>query len=159
MGSAAIEQNYGTGRRKTCTARVFLRKGSGKIIINGQELEKYFGRPTAVMVVKQPLKVVDVEGQFDIFATVAGGGVMGQAGALRLGVTRALMQYDEIDDTRTSDEKSSAVVSIGDESSDTVVTFRRKLRKAGYVTRDSRKVERKKVGFRKARKREQYSKR
>ena len=115
-------QNYGTGRRKTATARVFLRPGSGNISINNRSL-----------VVRQPLELTESTEKFDIYVTVSGGGISGQAGAIRHGITRALMEYDE--------------------------TLRGALRKAGYVTRDAREVERKKVGLRKARKRPQYSKR
>ena len=125
--------NYGTGRRKTATARVFLKKGPGKIQINGKPLDEYFGRKTARMVVKQPLELTDMLEQFDVTVTVKGGGMGGQAGAIRHGITRALMEYDE--------------------------SLRKSLRQAGYVTRDAREVERKKVGLRKARKRPQYSKR
>lgn len=128
-----METNYGTGRRKTATARVFLKPGTGSISINGRSLENYFGRETARMVVRQPLELVQALDKFDIYVTVAGGGGSGQAGAIRHGITRALMEYDE--------------------------TLRSTLRKAGFVTRDSREVERKKVGLRKARKRPQYSKR
>ncbi|MBE9563416.1 MAG: 30S ribosomal protein S9, partial [Proteobacteria bacterium] len=124
---------YGTGRRKRSTARVFLRPGEGKITVNSRPLDEYFGRETARMVVREPLKIVDREDTFDIYVTVRGGGGTGQAGAIRHGLTRALMVYDE--------------------------SFRGALRKAGYVTRDARKVERKKVGLHKARKRPQYSKR
>ena len=124
---------YGTGRRKNSTARVFIKQGDGKMTINGRTLEQYFGRPTARMVVAQPLELLDLNGKFDIYVTVSGGGISGQAGAIRHGLTRALMQYDE--------------------------SFRPALRKAGYVTRDARSVERKKVGLHKARKRPQYSKR
>ncbi len=127
------EQYYGTGRRKNSTARVFVRPGEGKIVINGREIDIYFGRETARMVVRQPLTVVDREDTFDIYVTVKGGGNTGQAGAIRHGLTRALIMYDE--------------------------SFRSPLRKAGFVTRDARKVERKKVGLHKARKRPQYSKR
>jgi len=127
------EQYYGTGRRKNSTARVFVRPGEGKIVINGREIDLYFGRETARMVVRQPLTVVDREDTFDIYVTVKGGGNTGQAGAIRHGLTRALIMYDE--------------------------SFRSPLRKAGFVTRDARKVERKKVGLHKARKRPQYSKR
>lgn len=126
-------QNYGTGRRKTATARVFIKKGSGNIEVNGKPLDQYFGRQTACMVVRQPLELTDTIEQFDVRVTVKGGGMGGQAGAIRHGITRALMEYDE--------------------------TFRKSLRQAGYVTRDAREVERKKVGLRKARKRPQYSKR
>ena len=128
-----MESNYGTGRRKTSTARVFLKPGSGNISINGRTLDAYFGRETARMVVRQPLELIEAVDKFDIHVTVAGGGNSGQAGAIRHGITRALMEYDE--------------------------TLRSALRKAGFVTRDAREVERKKVGLRKARKRPQYSKR
>ncbi|MCJ8170675.1 30S ribosomal protein S9 [Atopomonas sediminilitoris] len=126
-------QNYGTGRRKTATARVFLRPGTGNIRINNRSLEQFFGRETARMVVRQPLELTENTEKFDIVVTVAGGGISGQAGAIRHGITRALIEYDE--------------------------TLRASLRKAGYVTRDAREVERKKVGLRKARKRPQFSKR
>jgi len=126
-------QYYGTGRRKTSTARVFITQGTGKISINDRTIEEYFGRPVARMVVMQPLELVDMVEKFDVTITVNGGGSFGQAGAIRHGLTRALMEYDE--------------------------ELRSVLRKAGYVTRDSREVERKKVGLRKARKRPQYSKR
>ncbi|SDU22673.1 30S ribosomal protein S9 [Halopseudomonas salegens] len=126
-------QNYGTGRRKTATARVFLRPGNGNISVNNRSLENFFGRETARMVVRQPLELTESTEKFDVFVTVRGGGTTGQAGAIRHGITRALMEYDE--------------------------TLRGELRKAGYVTRDAREVERKKVGLRKARKRPQYSKR
>lgn len=129
----ADTQYYGTGRRKESAARVFLRPGSGKITINGRELEVYFGRETSRMVVRQPLELVEMTDKFDVYVTVEGGGNTGQAGAIRHGITRALMEYDE--------------------------NLRPALRKAGYVTRDARQVERKKVGLHKARKRPQYSKR
>ncbi|HLV49012.1 MAG TPA: 30S ribosomal protein S9 [Aliidiomarina sp.] len=129
----ADTQYYGTGRRKSSTARVFLRAGSGAIKINDHTIEEYFGRETARMVVRQPLELLEMADKFDVYVTVAGGGTTGQAGAIRHGITRALMQYDE--------------------------TLRGDLRSAGYVTRDARKVERKKVGFAKARKRPQFSKR
>ena len=124
---------YGTGRRKDSTARVFLKQGTGKLEINGKSLEQYFGRPTSRMVVAQPLELLEVSDKFDLYITVSGGGITGQAGAIRHGITRALIQYDE--------------------------SFRPALRKAGFVTRDARAVERKKVGLHKARKRPQYSKR
>jgi small subunit ribosomal protein S9 len=127
------ETYYGTGRRKTSTARVFLTSGKGQITINGRSIEEYFGREVARMVVRQPLEVVEAVEKFDVIATVKGGGSFGQAGALRHGITRALMQYDE--------------------------ELRRPLREAGYVTRDAREVERKKIGLHKARKRPQFSKR
>ncbi|MEP0072331.1 MAG: 30S ribosomal protein S9 [Marinomonas sp.] len=126
-------QYYGTGRRKTSTARVFLKAGSGNLVINNRTLSQYFGRKTAQMVVRQPLELVDATEKFDVYITVKGGGISGQAGAIRHGITRALMQYDE--------------------------ALRRTLRSAGFVTRDSREVERKKVGLRKARRRPQFSKR
>ncbi|MEN9450668.1 30S ribosomal protein S9 [Rickettsiella endosymbiont of Miltochrista miniata] len=143
----ALEQNYGTGRRKTATARVFLRKGTGIIQVNGRTLENYFGRETAQMVVNQPLEVVDQMGRFDITVTVSGGGSSGQAGAVRHGISRALINYDESTTVNTDD-------TAGNDAS-----FRRLLRRAGLVTRDARKVERKKVGRHKARKGTQYSKR
>jgi small subunit ribosomal protein S9 len=129
----ASTQYYGTGRRKTSTARVFIKPGNGNITINNRSLDTYFGREVARMIVKQPLELLESADKFDIVATVAGGGSFGQAGAIRHGLTRALIEYDE-----------------GNRSA---------LRKAGFVTRDSREVERKKVGLRKARKRPQYSKR
>jgi len=129
----ASESFYSTGRRKSSSARVFMTRGSGNIRINGRTLDTYFGRETSRMIVLQPLVTAAMEHSFDIEATVTGGGISGQAGALRLGITRALMVYDE--------------------------TLRRPLRAAGFVTRDAREVERKKVGLHKARKRPQYSKR
>ena len=129
----AQEQFYSTGRRKTSTARVFLRKGTGKIIINQRPIEVYFGRETARMVVRQPLESTNLSDQFDVYATVRGGGISGQAGAIRHGITRALMVQDE--------------------------SLRPQLRRAGFVTRDAREVERKKVGLRKARRGVQFSKR
>ncbi|BFM08356.1 30S ribosomal protein S9 [Halioxenophilus aromaticivorans] len=129
----AAQQYYGTGRRKTSTARVFITEGSGNITVNGRALEEYFGREVARMIVRQALDVADATEKFDIKATVKGGGSFGQAGAIRHGLTRALMAYDE--------------------------ELRRPLREAGFVTRDAREVERKKVGLRKARKKPQFSKR
>jgi len=129
----AVSQYYGTGRRKTSTARVFLRPGTGSIVINKRSLDEYFGRETARMVVRQPLELTENLEKFDVIINVSGGGGNGQAGAIRHGITRALMQYDE--------------------------TLRPSLRAAGYVTRDAREVERKKVGLRKARKKPQFSKR
>ncbi len=126
-------QYYGTGRRKTSTARVFIKAGKGDITINDHSIDQYFGREVARMVVRQPLDVTELNDKFDINVTVKGGGSFGQAGAIRHGLTRALMEYDE--------------------------TLRPVLRKAGYVTRDAREVERKKVGLRKARKKRQFSKR
>ena len=129
----ATEQYYGTGRRKSSTARVFLTRGKGEIIVNDRPLDEFFGRETACMIVRQPLEKLEMSDNFDIRATVSGGGISGQAGAIRLGLTRALIEYDE--------------------------EFRKPLRKAGFVTRDAREVERKKVGLHKARKATQYSKR
>ena len=129
----STNQYYGTGRRKTSTARVFLRSGQGIITINKRPIEQYFGREVARMIVRQPLELVELNDKFDVNVTVEGGGSFGQAGAIRHGITRALMDYDE--------------------------SLRPTLRGAGYVTRDAREVERKKVGLRKARKRPQYSKR
>ncbi|MFT4463903.1 MAG: 30S ribosomal protein S9 [Sodalis sp. (in: enterobacteria)] len=129
----AENQYYGTGRRKSSSARVFVKAGSGNIVINQRSLDQYFGRETARMVVRQPLELVDMVGKLDLYITVKGGGISGQAGAIRHGITRALMEYDE--------------------------TLRAALRKAGFVTRDARQVERKKVGLRKARRRPQFSKR
>ena len=128
-----MDQILTVGRRKTSTARVFLEKGTGSIIVNKKKLEDYFGREVAQMVVKQPLEIVEMLDAFNIKATVAGGGSFGQAGAIRLGIARALVQYDE-------DLKPA-------------------LKKEGFLTRDSRKVERKKVGLVKARKSKQFSKR
>nr|VFJ46810.1 MAG: SSU ribosomal protein S9P [Candidatus Kentron sp. FW]VFJ48987.1 MAG: SSU ribosomal protein S9P [Candidatus Kentron sp. FW] len=124
---------YGTGRRKSSTARVYLKRGTGLVRVNRRSLDEYFGRETSRMVVKQPLDTVEMVDKLDIEVTVSGGGNTGQAGAIRHGITRALMSYDE--------------------------TLRPTLRKAGFVTRDAREVERKKVGLHKARKRPQYSKR
>ena len=124
---------YGTGRRKSSTARVFMRSGKGEIKVNNRPLDLFFGRQTARMIVRQPLELIEMADKFDINVTVSGGGTTGQAGAIRHGITRALISYDE--------------------------TLRRPLRIAGFVTRDSREVERKKVGLHKARKRPQYSKR
>jgi small subunit ribosomal protein S9 len=129
----AESQYYGTGRRKTSTARVFVARGAGQITVNGTSLDQYFGRETARMIVRQPLEVANVSDQFDVRVTVRGGGGSGQAGAIRHGIARALVEYDE--------------------------TLRSPLRQAGFLTRDAREVERKKVGLRTARKRPQYSKR
>ncbi|MDQ2070362.1 30S ribosomal protein S9 [Natronospira bacteriovora] len=129
----AQQQYYGTGRRKTSTARVFMRQGSGQIIVNGKPLDEYFGRKTARMIVRQPLERLEMVDNFDVTITVAGGGSTGQAGAIRHGLSRALMEYDE--------------------------ALRSSLRQAGWVTRDPRQVERKKVGLRKARRAPQFSKR
>ena len=126
-------RHYGTGRRKTATARVFLQLGTGNITVNQRPLNEYFGRETSCMMVHQALEVANLKEKFDIYVTVKGGGITGQAGAIRHGITRALLDYDE--------------------------SLRPSLRKAGFVTRDARKVERKKVGLRKARRATQYSKR
>ncbi|MDH5434268.1 MAG: 30S ribosomal protein S9 [Gammaproteobacteria bacterium] len=126
-------QYYGTGRRKSSTARVYLRPGKGDVVVNQLPLDKYFGRETSRMVVRQPLELTEMLDKFDAYITVRGGGDTGQAGAIRLGITRALIEYDG--------------------------EMRPALRKAGYVTRDAREVERKKVGLHKARKRPQFSKR
>lgn len=143
-----IAQYYGTGRRKTCRARVYMKRGTGQITVNDRSLEEYFGgRKAAHMIVRQPLVLLDLADKFDLNVTVEGSGPMGQAGAIRHGLTRALMSYDE-------ENASGTESSEGNDQS-----FRRILRKAGFVTRDSRIVERKKVGHRKARKVEQYSKR
>lgn len=138
------KQDLGTGRRKTSSARVFIRPGVGKIIVNQKPLEEYFGRETARMIVRQPMIALRVENQFDVYATVTGGGSSGQAGAIRHGITRALILHDEEDGS-------------GGESGSTA--WRKVLRQAGFVTRDPRMVERKKVGRHKARKGTQYSKR
>ena len=129
----AETQFYGTGRRKTSAARVFLTSGNGTISINDRSIEVYFGREVARMIVRQPFEVVDLVDKFDMKITVSGGGNFGQAGAIRHGISRALLEYDE--------------------------NLRSPLRKAGFLTRDARQVERKKVGLRKARKRPQFSKR
>lgn len=143
-----VQQFIGTGRRKESIARVFLRRGTGKITINGRSLDEYFDRGTSRMLVTQPLIAVDMVNTFDVLITVKGGGSTGQAGAIRHGLSRALMSYDE----------DGVVANADSEASDTL-TFRKRLRSAGFVTRDPRCVERKKVGLRKARKRPQYSKR
>ena len=129
----SVTQYYGTGRRKTSTARVFLKNGGGSITVNKRPLDEYFGREVARMIVRQPLDLTETNDKFDINVTVSGGGSFGQAGAIRHGITRALLDFDE--------------------------SLRGTLRSAGFVTRDARAVERKKVGLRKARKRPQYSKR
>ncbi|MEZ5500356.1 MAG: 30S ribosomal protein S9 [Steroidobacteraceae bacterium] len=129
----ASTQPYGTGRRKTAAARVYLRPGSGKITVNDRPLEEFFGRETGRMIVRQPLETIEMQSRFDVVARVSGGGTTGQAGAIRHGITRALIEYDE--------------------------NLRKPLRAAGFVTRDAREVERKKVGRRKARRGTQYSKR
>lgn len=140
-----VKQYYGTGRRKSSSARVFLRPGKGNIVINRRELSEYFGRETSCMVIRQPLEAVDALNNFDVYATVMGGGISGQAGAVRLGIARALVAYDEAD-----------LIEGTEPSQD---SFRKKLRARGLLTRDSRRVERKKVGLHKARRATQYSKR
>lgn len=144
--AAAAKKFYGTGRRKTSTARVFLKPGKGTITINDRNLDEYFGRETARMIVRQPLEATSLQTKFDISVTVDGGGINGQAGAIRHGISRALLDYE------TDGEEEG-----GSGSTDT--TLRKTLRKAGYLTRDAREVERKKVGKHKARKGTQYSKR
>jgi len=130
---ASTQNHYGTGRRKTATARVYLKPGNGKITVNNRPLDTFFGRETGRMIVRQPLEKVQLTSRFDITVQVDGGGITGQAGAIRHGITRALIEYDE--------------------------SLRKPLRDAGFVTRDAREVERKKVGHRKARRSGQYSKR
>ena len=125
--------NYGTGRRKTAAARVYIRPGQGRVLVNNKPLDEYFGRETSRMVVMQPLELTEMAASVDVKVTVRGGGPSGQAGAIRHGITRALIEYDE--------------------------GLKQPLRRAGFVTRDARAVERKKVGLRKARKRPQFSKR
>jgi small subunit ribosomal protein S9 len=142
---AELQQYYGTGRRKSSSARVFLRPGKGEIKVNNRLLEDYFGRETSCMIVRQALESVDMTNKFDIFATVVGGGISGQAGAVRLGIARALVAYDEKD--------------LSEDAEPNPDSFRRKLRSRGLLTRDSRRVERKKVGLHKARRATQYSKR
>ena len=129
----ALQQNYGTGRRKSSTARVFLRPGKGTITVNDRPLDEFFGRETSRMIVRQPLGLTQTTDKFDVKVTVAGGGSTGQAGAIRLGIARALVEYDE--------------------------NLKTELRRAGFMTRDAREVERKKVGLHKARRATQYSKR
>ena len=129
----AVTYNYGTGRRKSAVARVFIKKGSGNIVVNGKPVDQFFSRETGRMIVRQPLVLTDFVDAFDILVNVTGGGESGQAGAVRHGITRALIDYD--------------------------AELKSPLKKAGLVTRDAREVERKKVGFRKARRRKQFSKR
>ncbi|HXH54648.1 MAG TPA: 30S ribosomal protein S9 [Gammaproteobacteria bacterium] len=157
--SAKKRQCYATGRRKTSTARVFLRPGTGNITVNTQGLDVYFGRKTARMVVRQPLELIEVTDKFDVVITVKGGGIMGQAGAIRHGISRALIKYDEEINPPKVVEVSEGEEAAEGETDSAITSFRRILRKAGFVTRDSRKVERKKVGLHGARKRPQYSKR
>jgi small subunit ribosomal protein S9 len=129
----AATAQYGTGRRKTATARVYLKPGKGQIVVNDRPLDEFFGRETGRMIVRQPLELLQMGNKFDITVHVAGGGITGQAGAIRLGIARALVEYDE--------------------------SLKGELRKAGFMTRDAREVERKKVGLHKARRATQFSKR
>lgn len=133
MAAAAIKQHYGTGRRKSSTARVFLRMGTGQITINDRNIDEFFGRETARMIVRQPLEISNLVDKFDVICTVEGGGISGQAGAIRLGVSRALVEYND--------------------------ALKPDLRKNGLMTRDAREVERKKVGLHGARRATQFSKR
>ena len=133
MPAQAAKPNYGTGRRKTAAARVYMKAGTGKITVNNRPLDEFFGRETGRMIVRQPLELAQLADKFDFTVSVSGGGITGQAGAIRHGITRALMEYDG--------------------------ELRKALRVAGFVTRDAREVERKKVGRRKARRGTQYSKR
>lgn len=130
---AAQKANYGTGRRKTSVARAFMKKGAGKILINGKDLDVYFGRKTDRIIVRQPLELLEVANNFDFYITSNGGGSTGQSGAIRLAIARALVEHSEEN--------------------------RKALRAAGYLTRDAREVERKKIGLHGARKGTQYSKR
>ncbi len=140
--ATAMKQYYGTGRRKSSTARVFLRPGKGEMTINGKTIDQYFGRETSRMIVMQPFDLVKMHDKFNAYITVKGGGPSGQAGAVRHGITRALMKYDEEDGTEGGAQG-----------------FRKILRGAGLVTRDAREVERKKVGLHGARRKPQFSKR
>ena len=129
----ATQHNYGTGRRKSSTARVFIRNGSGSITVTERPLDEFFGRETSRMIVRQPLELTQTSDKFDVHVNVEGGGITGQAGAIRLGIARALVEYDE--------------------------SLKSPLRKAGFMTRDARAVERKKIGLHKARRATQFSKR
>ena len=129
----SVTYNYGTGRRKSAVARVFMKPGKGEIVVNDKPIDEFFSRETGRMVVRQPLELTEMMGKFDIMVNVAGGGESGQAGAVRHGITRALIDFD--------------------------ANLKPTLSKAGLVTRDAREVERKKVGLRKARRRKQFSKR
>ena len=148
---------YGTGRRKTSKARVFISKGTGQLHINKKN--KYFDSNFANMIIREPLKLLKIENDFDIKITVTGGGIIGQAGAIRHGLTRALISYDNEFSHKIDEEKVVEKEDNISEGNTLLNTWKQKLRKAGFVTRDPRKVERKKVGFRKSRKKEQYSKR
>lgn len=150
------QQYYGTGRRKGSVARVFLRPGTGKIVVNTKDVADYFGRETLQMIIKQPFKATNTFDKFDIYSTVKGGGCSGQAGAIRLGLARALVNYDE---TENPSPINSDEVNSQDIEENAKLTFRKQLRLAKLLTRDSRVVERKKIGRHKARKKPQYSKR
>jgi small subunit ribosomal protein S9 len=143
MAKTTVQSYYGTGRRKSSTARVYAKDGSGHIVINNRTIDQYFGRDTDKMIIRQPFEATNLVDKFDLNITVRGGGMSGQAGAIRLGIARALLKYEEI--------------LGGDPTADG--SIRKILRKAGYLTRDARAVERKKVGRHKARKGTQYSKR
>lgn len=146
MANTAI---YSTGRRKSSSARVYLKPGKGNVVINDRTLEQYFGRDTSRMIVLQPLVATDLQNRFDVIVTVEGGGISGQAGAIRHGISRALVKYEE---EGTGEGEGSSSGTAGG-------PIKQVLRKAGYITRDAREVERKKVGRHKARKGTQYSKR
>ena len=150
----AQTQYYGTGRRKDASARVFLRPGKGEISVNKKTLDEYFGRETARMIVRQPIELLEITEKFDFYITVSGGGKSGQAGAIRHGITRALVSYekDQMVDSSDSEEE-------GGEGRTELGVWHRALRQAGFVTRDARQVERKKVGRHKARRGVQFSKR
>lgn len=147
--ATAKQGYYGTGRRKTSTARVYITPGKGDIVINQHTLEQYFGRKTARMIVRQPFDVTNMNDRFDVTITVRGGGINGQAGAIRHGLARALVKYELQGQEDTTDD-------TGTSSSGPI---KKALRDAGFLTRDAREVERKKVGLKKARKGTQYSKR
>ena len=153
-GAKGVKKFYGTGRRKTSVARVFLTAGAGKVLVNAKSIAEYFCRETERMLVMQPLVAVNMAKKFDVMATVVGGGSSGQAGAVRLGIARALVQYDEGDAGAAVDVKD---LEVG--ATPQPLSMRRVLRKDKLLTRDARMVERKKVGLRKARKAPQYSKR
>lgn len=167
----ALEQYIAVGRRKTATARVYMRPGKGNITVNGKELAAYFGRETACMMVRQPLVLLEVMEKFDIVVNVSGSGISGQAGAVRHGITRALLAYAEshqdetgsnatdAEESAAEDSAETATLSVGHSTQKRNTGWRLRLRKAGFVTRDARKVERKKVGKPKARRSKQFSKR
>ncbi len=170
MSSKVQNSHYGTGRRKTSSARVYLKPGKGSIVVNSTALDEYFGRETSRMIVRQPLELTGLLNKFDVTVRVAGGGISGQAGAIRHGIARALLKYEasKLSDVQSinklgkkteaeSDDSGAGTAVAGGESGS--LTLRAQLRRAGYLTRDAREVERKKVGRHKARKRPQYSKR